>query len=213
MLDACSRSPTRRRLVAAAGAPDPAAAERIVRTAEGNPLFLEQLVAVGAGPGELPSTIHAVLAARLARLDPGERALLEHASVQGRTFHADAALVPEATAARLVALVQRQLIRPDRSALPGQDAFRFAPRADPRGGLPEPAAGAARASCTRRWRAGSTRSPARTTRPWATTWPRRTTRAPRSATPTPVWRARRRTGSRPRPRPRCCAAIPRRARA
>ena len=114
------------RLVTAAGAPDPGAAERIVRTAEGNPLFLEQLVAVGAGPGELPSTIHAVLAARLGRLEPGERALLEHAAVQGRTFHATEALVPGLTAARLMALVQRQLIRPARSELPGQDAFRFA---------------------------------------------------------------------------------------
>ena len=114
-----------RRLVAAAGELAPGAAERIVETAEGNPLFLEQLVAVGASPGELPSSIQAVLAARLARLEPGERALLEDASVQGRSFFVDAELVPEATAARLVALAQRQLIRPQRSELPGRDAFRF----------------------------------------------------------------------------------------
>ena len=114
-----------RRLVAAAGELAPGAAERIVETAEGNPLFLEQLVAVGAAPGELPSSIQAVLAARLGRLEPGERALLEDASVQGRSFYADAELVPEATAARLVALAQRQLIRPQRSELPGRDAFRF----------------------------------------------------------------------------------------
>ena len=65
---------------------------RIVETAEGNPLFLEQLVAVGADDDEtaLPSSIQAVLAARIARLDPGERALLEEASVQGRSFYVGA---------------------------------------------------------------------------------------------------------------------------
>jgi DNA-binding SARP family transcriptional activator len=113
------------RLVSASGALAPGAAERIVETAEGNPLFLEQLVAVGAAPGELPTSIQAVLAARIARLDPGARAVLEDASVQGRSFYADAELVPEATAARLVALAQRQLVRPERSELPGHDAFRF----------------------------------------------------------------------------------------
>ena len=115
-----------RRLVSAAGDLAPGAAERIVGTAEGNPLFLEQLVAMGAGDGELPSSIQAVLAARLDRLQPGERALLEDASVQGRTFYAAEELIPEVTAARLVALVRRQLIRPARAELPGQDAFLFA---------------------------------------------------------------------------------------
>ena len=38
---------------------------QIVETAEGNPLFLEQLVAVGAEGEALPPTIHAVLAARI----------------------------------------------------------------------------------------------------------------------------------------------------
>ncbi len=110
------------------------AAERIVETAEGNPLFLEQLVAVGADDGgsALPSSIHAVLAARIDRLDPGERAVLELASVQGRSFHVGvlAELLGERdrpqTATHLVSLVQQQLIRSDRSDLPGQDAFRFA---------------------------------------------------------------------------------------
>jgi DNA-binding SARP family transcriptional activator len=109
-------------------------AEQIVETAEGNPLFLEQLVAVGADDGgsALPSTIHAVLAARIDRLDPDERAVLELASVQGRSFHVGvlAELLGERdrphTATHLVSLVQQQLIRSDRSDLPGQDAFRFA---------------------------------------------------------------------------------------
>jgi len=109
-------------------------AERIVETAEGNPLFLEQLVAVGAdgGGSALPSSIHAVLAARIDRLDPGERAVLELASVQGRRFHVGVLgeLLDERdrpqTATHLVSMVQQQLIRADSSDLPGQDAFRFA---------------------------------------------------------------------------------------
>ena len=58
------------------------AARRMVERADGNPLFLEQLVAIGA-EGELPPTVEAVLAARLDQLDADERALLEHAAVEG----------------------------------------------------------------------------------------------------------------------------------
>jgi DNA-binding SARP family transcriptional activator/class 3 adenylate cyclase/tetratricopeptide (TPR) repeat protein len=120
-------------LVEGAGAAGNAAA-RIVETAEGNPLFLEQLVAVGADDGgtALPSSIQAVLAARIDRLADGERAVLEFAAVQGRSFHVgvlDELLDDEETphtAQHLVSLVRQQLIRSDRSDLPGQDAFRFA---------------------------------------------------------------------------------------
>jgi DNA-binding SARP family transcriptional activator/tetratricopeptide (TPR) repeat protein len=104
---------------------------QIVETAEGNPLFLEQLVAVGAEGEALPPTIHAVLAARLDRLEPGERAVLLRASVEGRTFHAGALreLLPEADqpgmSQHLVGLVRKQLIRVDRPQLAGEDAFRF----------------------------------------------------------------------------------------
>jgi DNA-binding SARP family transcriptional activator len=115
-----------REVVAGAGDIDPATAARIVATAEGNPLFLEHLAAVGAeGAVELPSSIQGVLAARIDRLDPAERALLEDASVEGRTFHVGPLGVPGAPAA-LVALVRKQLIRPERSDLVKEDAFRFA---------------------------------------------------------------------------------------
>ena len=128
--------PEARELVenAAAGDLGSETAARIVQTGEGNPLFLEHLVAVGAESGEaaLPSSIQAVLAARIDRLEPGERTLLEHASVQGRSFYvgALAALLPErdraAIATHLVALVNKQLIRAERSEFTGEDAFRFA---------------------------------------------------------------------------------------
>jgi DNA-binding SARP family transcriptional activator/class 3 adenylate cyclase len=109
-------------------------ASRIVEMAEGNPLFLEQLAVVGAEGGEaaLPSTIQAVLAARIDRLEPDERTVLEHAAVEGRSFHvgAVAELLGErdqaAVQPQLVSLVRQQLIRPERSDLPGQDVFRFA---------------------------------------------------------------------------------------
>jgi DNA-binding SARP family transcriptional activator/tetratricopeptide (TPR) repeat protein len=64
---------------------------RILEVAEGNPLFLEQLAAFAAEEGDLPegrvpATVRALLAARLERLGPGERAVLERAAVIGREF-------------------------------------------------------------------------------------------------------------------------------
>jgi class 3 adenylate cyclase/tetratricopeptide (TPR) repeat protein len=119
----------------ARGVPD-ADLTRIVATAEGNPLFLEQLLAyrAGDGTGELaiPPTIQALLSARIDRLEPEERALLVRAAVQGKTFHrgALAAVLPErdrpTLGARLISLVRRDLIRPDRSEFSGDDGFRFA---------------------------------------------------------------------------------------
>ena len=108
-------------------------AGRIARRAEGHPLFVEQLVAVDTGEaGELPATIHAVLAARIDRLEAEERLLLQCASLEGRTFHAGAlaALLPEharhVIATNLVVLTRKGFIAPDRSEFPGEDAFRFA---------------------------------------------------------------------------------------
>ncbi len=83
-----------RRLVESltSGEVGPVETARIVRTAEGNPLFLEQLVATDEERGEtatLPPTIQAVLAARIAGLDPAERTVLERASVAGPELHVE----------------------------------------------------------------------------------------------------------------------------
>ncbi len=63
---------------------------RIAATSEGNPLFVEQMVAMAAddGNGELavPPSIHALLAERLDRLSPDERAVVERASMIGKEF-------------------------------------------------------------------------------------------------------------------------------
>ena len=113
---------------------EPDEAVRIVQTGEGNPLFLEQLAAVQAETGErerLPPSVQAVLAARIASLDYGERTVLERAAVEGRNFRwsSVAALLPEAErealGQNLMALVRRQLIQPDPSGFAGEDSFRF----------------------------------------------------------------------------------------
>jgi class 3 adenylate cyclase/tetratricopeptide (TPR) repeat protein len=108
---------------------------RIVEAAEGNPLFVEQLVAhqaeSGNGKLEIPPTLQALLAARIDRLEPPERAVIERASVEGRLFHRGSvqALVSEqereGVGAHLLTLVRKELVRPDRSQLPGDDGFRF----------------------------------------------------------------------------------------
>jgi tetratricopeptide (TPR) repeat protein len=108
-------------------------AAQIARRAEGNPLFVEQLVAVDTGEetGQLPVTIHAVLAARIDRLQPDEKLVLQRASLEGRFFHSGtlAALLPERLrhniSAHLVALISKGFIAPDRPEFAGQEAFRF----------------------------------------------------------------------------------------
>ncbi|MGJ6964134.1 adenylate/guanylate cyclase domain-containing protein [Streptosporangium sp. G11] len=68
---------------------DGALLERIAERAEGNPLYLEQLVAMlgdGGEPHGLPLTVHALIAARVDRLGPDARAMLECATVVGREF-------------------------------------------------------------------------------------------------------------------------------
>jgi class 3 adenylate cyclase/tetratricopeptide (TPR) repeat protein len=112
---------------------DPDLQERIRDAAEGNPLFVEEMVALveDSGDGEIsvPGTIQALLAARLDQLEPAERGVLERGSVEGRVFHRGAvqALAPEETQmeTRLNGLVRKELLRPDKAQLPGEDAYRF----------------------------------------------------------------------------------------
>ncbi len=77
------------RLLARAGAKQPL--DAIARTAEGNPLFVEELVASLAeqstsDPSVLPTSIRGIVSARLDALPPEERAILLDASVVGRIF-------------------------------------------------------------------------------------------------------------------------------
>jgi len=126
----------------------PAAESRIASAAEGNPLFAEEFVAMLVDDAMLtregdhwvassdlselpvPSTIHALLAARLEGLPADERAILMTAAVEGLVFHRAAAreLRPALDTPLedgLQALVRRDLIRPDTADFAGESAFRF----------------------------------------------------------------------------------------
>jgi class 3 adenylate cyclase/tetratricopeptide (TPR) repeat protein len=116
------------------GAPaDAAMRARILDAAEGNPLFVEEMVALlrdsPNGKVAVPPTIQALLAARLDQLDPSERVVLERGAVEGRVFHRGAVQALSPGEAQLftplTALVRRELLRPDRGVFPGEDAFRF----------------------------------------------------------------------------------------
>jgi class 3 adenylate cyclase/tetratricopeptide (TPR) repeat protein len=103
---------------------------RIAAAAEGNPLYLEEMLAMVAegrnGELAVPPTIQALLAARLDHLAADERTAIECAAVQGQEFRHDAlaTLVPDTLAPRLAAihqsLVRKDLIRPA-----DDETFRF----------------------------------------------------------------------------------------
>jgi class 3 adenylate cyclase len=109
---------------------DSAIKEQIASAADGNPLFVEEMLAMVAeeagGEVAIPPTIQALLAARLDRLARDERTAVECAAVQGQEFRLDALaeLVPTRLRGRLgelhQSLVRKDLVRPA-----GEDAFRF----------------------------------------------------------------------------------------
>ncbi|HEV2951909.1 MAG TPA: AAA family ATPase, partial [Actinomycetota bacterium] len=126
-----------------------AVTEAIAGTAEGNPLFVEELLAMLIDDGLLvrddghwsptpgladlavPPTVQALLAARLEHLDRAERRVLECAAVVGEVFEwsAVAELVPTELRSdlggNLMSLVRKEVIRPAPSDLSDEDAFRF----------------------------------------------------------------------------------------
>ena len=122
---------------------------RIIEAAQGNPLFVEQMVSMMIDDGLLrrqdggwvaspdlgalavPPSISALLTARLDRLSPTERAVLEHGAVIGQLFYLGAveSLCPEALRPEvrptLESLTRRELVSPTESPLVGQVAFEF----------------------------------------------------------------------------------------
>jgi DNA-binding SARP family transcriptional activator/class 3 adenylate cyclase/tetratricopeptide (TPR) repeat protein len=122
---------------------------RIAEAAEGNPLFVEEMLSMLVDDGVLvhadgrwattrdlasvpvPPTIQALLGARLDRLTAGERGVIERAAVEGKVFHQGsiAALASESLrpsiGAHLGTLVRRDLIRPDQAQFATERAFRF----------------------------------------------------------------------------------------
>jgi class 3 adenylate cyclase/tetratricopeptide (TPR) repeat protein len=118
------------------------ARERIAEAAEGNPLFVEQMAAMASDAGgdvAVPASIRALLAARLDRLSPEERTIIERASIIGREFplQAVAAISDGAVAGGLMSLVRKELLRPAtfedgfifRNALIREAAYEALPKA------------------------------------------------------------------------------------
>jgi hypothetical protein len=106
----------------------------ILSIAEGNPLFLEEMAALAReahGAVTVPPTIRALLQARLDTLNDAERSVIERGAVEGKTFHRGSvtALAPanarEGVPNQLVSLVRKELVRPERSQIAGDEAFRF----------------------------------------------------------------------------------------
>ncbi len=123
---------------------------RIIHAAEGNPLFMEQMLsmlveeellargsdgqwALAKEPSEfiVPPSIASLLAARLDQLPIDERVALERGAVAGQIFYRGAvtALAPESIrphlAGALASLTRKQLIQPEDSDIEGEEAFRF----------------------------------------------------------------------------------------
>jgi class 3 adenylate cyclase len=128
-----------------------AIADGVAAAAEGNPLYIEELLAMLIDDGLLamaedgvwraspnvedvpiPPSISLLLAARLERLAPAERQVAERASVVGRVFEQAAVVELSGDEARpgvpamLLALVRKELVRPERGDMLTRGlAFKF----------------------------------------------------------------------------------------
>jgi class 3 adenylate cyclase/tetratricopeptide (TPR) repeat protein len=109
--------------------------ERITTASAGNPLYVEEMLAMvrehGEGEVTVPPTIHALLQARIDSLESDVRLVMERGSVEGEVFHrgAVAELAPEpvrpAIATHLATLVRKELIRSTPPLFPADEGYRF----------------------------------------------------------------------------------------
>jgi len=110
----------------------------LLARAGGNPLYAEEFARLvlesGNGPADangLPSSVQAIIAARLDALDPGDKALVQDAAVIGKVFWRGgvaglAGRDPADVERRLHELVRRQIVRPDRrSSVAGEPQYAF----------------------------------------------------------------------------------------
>ena len=106
---------------------------RIRRSAGGNPLFVEEMLVLAqqsrSGDVTVPPSIQALLVARLDQLDPSERHVLERGSIEGEVFHRGGVAALGRGETRLddslIALVRKDLLRPELAQLAGEDGYRF----------------------------------------------------------------------------------------
>jgi class 3 adenylate cyclase/tetratricopeptide (TPR) repeat protein len=112
---------------------DPQLRDRVRTAAAGNPLFVEEIIAMvresSVSDFTVPPTIRALLAARFDQLRPEERSVLERGSIEGQSFHRSAVemMAPgeHDLSGNLTTLVRKDLLRPDRPVFAGEDAFKF----------------------------------------------------------------------------------------
>jgi class 3 adenylate cyclase len=109
-------------------------AEAVARTSEGNPLFIEELAASlsersTAGADDLPTSVRAIVAARLDALPSPERSVLVDAAVVGRVFWRGAVgrmTAREDLSALLGSLEERDFVRREAvSRIQGDQQFAF----------------------------------------------------------------------------------------
>jgi class 3 adenylate cyclase/tetratricopeptide (TPR) repeat protein len=103
--------------------------DRVLAAAGGNPLFVEEMVALAREDGDVraPATVQALLQARLDRLPPAQRSVIERGAVEGEIFHrlSVTELSGEPIDGELVGLVRKELIRRERGTIADDDAYRF----------------------------------------------------------------------------------------
>jgi len=110
--------------------------ERITSASAGNPLYVEEMLAMvrehgGGREIAVPPTIQALLQARIDSLDGDERLVMERGAVEGEVFHRGAvaelapATVRDGVEAHLATLVRKELIRATSPMLPQDEGFRF----------------------------------------------------------------------------------------
>jgi class 3 adenylate cyclase/tetratricopeptide (TPR) repeat protein len=110
--------------------------ERITTASAGNPLFVEEMLAMVRDHGDegeiaVPPTIHALLQARIDSLDGDVRVVMERGSVEGEIFHRGsvAELSPDQVrpevSSHLATLVRKELIRSTAPAFADDEGFRF----------------------------------------------------------------------------------------
>ncbi len=123
--------------------------KRLAEVSAGNPLFAEELVSMLVDEGvlrheagvstlhgdlgelALPATLHALLGARLDRLEPEVRATVERAAIEGEVFHRGAVVELSPVASRttvpasLAALEEKDLVHRAEAGFVDEAAFRF----------------------------------------------------------------------------------------
>ena len=108
---------------------DEAVRERILAVADGNPLFLEQLLASALEDETeaIPDSIHGLLAARLDHLEADERALAQAAAVVGLSISTRllGKLVGSDVTEQLRTLVRRELVRHSGVDSAGDETWEF----------------------------------------------------------------------------------------